>query len=65
MPNNAHRKNLCYTQFSTQISIETSVPQQAGGFIIKCCSEISNIAACREKIFSIGTLLNNKIISWD
>ena len=56
MLNNTHRKNLRCIQFSTQISIETSVPQQAGGFIIKCCSGISNIAACREKMFSIGTL---------
>ena len=30
-----------------QISIETSAPQQAGGFIIKRHIGISNIAACR------------------
>ena len=29
------------------ISIETSAPQQAGGFIIKSYIGISNIAACR------------------
>ena len=29
------------------ISIETSTPQQAGGFIIKRYIQISNIATCR------------------
>ena len=32
---------------NSQISIETSAPQQAGGFIIKCYFGISNITACR------------------
>ena len=32
---------------NSQISIEKSAPQQAGGFIIKCYFGISNITACR------------------
>ena len=32
---------------NSQISIETSAPQQAGGFIIKYYFGISNITACR------------------
>ena len=32
---------------NSQISIETSAPQQAGGFIIKCYFGISNITASR------------------
>ena len=31
---------------NSQISIETSAPQQAGGFIIKYYFGISNITAC-------------------
>ena len=42
------------------ISIETSVPQQAPGFIIKCISGISNIAACRWKMLFNGSFSNNQ-----
>ena len=47
---------------SSQISIstETSAPQQAGGSIRKSYFGISNFAACRQKRFSIGSLVNNR-----
>ena len=32
---------------NSKISIETSAPQQAGGFIIKRYFGISNVTACR------------------
>ena len=36
-----NRSNTSY------VSVETSAPQQAGGFTIKCYFEISNITPCR------------------
>ena len=44
----------------SQISIETSAPQQAGGFIIKNYFEISNIVVCRQKRFPTGSQANNR-----
>ena len=43
------------------ISIETSAPQQVGGFTIKHYFGISNIATCRQKRFPIGSLANNRM----
>ena len=38
------------------MSIETSVPQQAGGFIISFYIRISNNAACKEKMYNYVSL---------
>ena len=42
-----HRVIILNRSNNSYISIETSAPQQAGGFIIKYYFGISNIAACR------------------
>ena len=45
---------------NSQISIETSAPQQADGFIINNYFGISNITARRQKRFPTGSLANNR-----
>ena len=54
-----HGDIMLTTSNNSQISIVRSMPQQAGGFIIKHLFGISNIVTCRQKMFSIGSLANN------
>ena len=42
------------------MSIETSASHQAVGFIIKRYNGISNMAVCRQRKFSIGSMTNNR-----
>ena len=44
----------------SSISIETSVPQQAGGFIIKRYFGTSNYAGYRTKMFPLGSMAKNR-----
>ena len=41
-------------------SIKTYASQQSGVFIIKCYFGISNIATYRQKMSSVGSLINNR-----
>ena len=42
------------------MSIEKSVPQQAGGFIVKRYFGFPNNAACRQTMFLIDSIANNR-----
>ena len=44
---------------NSQISIETSAPQQVGGFIIKYYFGISKLPRADKKRLTIGSLANN------
>ena len=54
-----HGDTILNRSNNSQISIETFLPQQAGGIIIKHYFGISNIAGCIKKK-PIGSLANNR-----